>query len=72
MNREQALIKLEKCEQKITEYEDKQQRLLPSFLYDYEEVEKVTNTLEIEIMKRDMLIDFIKGGGADGFLEIWS
>lgn len=65
MNREQALIKLEKCEQKITEYEDKQQRLLPSFLYDYEEVEKVTNTLEIEIMKRDMLIDFIKGGGAD-------
>lgn len=65
MNREQALIELKQCEQKIVEYEEKTQRLQPSFLYDYEEVERVTNTLEIEIMKRDMLIDFIKGGGAD-------
>lgn len=65
MNREQALIELKQCEQKIVEYEEKSQRLQPSFLYDYEEVERVTNTLEIEIMKRDMLIDFIKGGGAD-------
>ena len=65
MNREQALIELKQCEQKIVEYEEKSQRLQPSFLYDYEEVDRVTNTLEIEIMKRDMLIDFIKGGGAD-------
>ena len=65
MNREQALIELKQCEQKIVEYEEKTQRLQPSFLYDYEEVERVTNTLKIEIMKRDMLIDFIKGGGAD-------
>ena len=65
MNREQALIELKQCEQTIVEYEEKAQRLQPSFLYDYEEVERVTNTLEIEIMKRDMLIDFIKGGGAD-------
>ena len=64
MNREQALIELKQCEQKIVEYEEKSQRLQPSFLYDYEEVDRVTNTLEIEIMKRDMLIDFIKGGGA--------
>lgn len=65
MNKEQALINLEKCEQKIKEYEEKQQSLLPSFLYDYEEVERVTNTLEIEIIKSDILKDFIKGGGAD-------
>lgn len=65
MNREQALIKLEQCEQKIVEYEEKAQRLQPSFLYDYEEVERVTNTLEIEIKKSDILKDFIKGGGAD-------
>lgn len=65
MNREQALIELKQCEQKIVEYEEKAQRLQPSFLYDYEEVERVTNTLEIEIMKSDILKDFIKGGGAD-------
>lgn len=66
MTVKEARIKLKQCEQKIKEYEQKVQQLQPAFLFDYEEVERATNTLELEIMKRDILIDFIKGGGVDG------
>ncbi len=65
MNKEQAIIELEQCERKIKEYEEKTQKLLPPFLYDCEEVERTSNNLEMEIMKEDVLKDFMKGGRVD-------
>lgn len=65
MTVKEARIKLEHCEQRINEYELKVQQMQPSFLYDYEKVESAKNELEHEIMQRNALIDFIKGGGVD-------
>lgn len=65
MTVKEARIKLKQCEQKIKEYEQKEQQMKPSFLHDYQDVEIITNTLENEIIQRNMLIDFIKGGDTD-------
>lgn len=65
MTVKEARIKLKQCERKIEEYEQKEQQMKPTFLHDYQDVEIITNTLENEIIQRNMLIDFIKGGDTD-------